>query len=374
MSDPFGMDPEFLGRVPFFAELQRLLQWKGGPINWDLARQLASATTGPLEGAGARAIAGEAADDAAHHASLLIGSVIDLPTSPIEMRGATEFSSELIENTKELFEAVARRATTGITEGIGLPEQMPEGMGEALQAMGPMLQGAQTGTAIGNAAADVIGWCDLGLPIERPAAVLLPAVVGRITREAPLDERAALLASLLRVGVDHAVVSNSSGIRSRFLSAFLELVATLEHDLGQLGEQLRNIDPNDPNALAGMLSGGFGFERSPASDAASAQVDAITSLYVASVDRLTIACAAQAGLDAGTIETCSSRRSSDKVVAFRAALGLSPIDTSIADPFVTSVVLEGGFELLKLALDDPLLAPSLEDLRDPTAWIARAKG
>src|SRR5213075_1175999 len=32
------------GQIPLFAELQRLLSWSGGPVNWDLATQLARQT------------------------------------------------------------------------------------------------------------------------------------------------------------------------------------------------------------------------------------------------------------------------------------------------------------------------------------------
>src|SRR5215218_10450699 len=49
--DPFGLgglfggsagggSPEdLLGKMPLFAELQKLMSWSGGPVNWDLARQ-----------------------------------------------------------------------------------------------------------------------------------------------------------------------------------------------------------------------------------------------------------------------------------------------------------------------------------------------
>src|SRR5919201_5599654 len=47
---PFGFSPfgggeggnpdDLSGKIPLFAELQKLLSWSGGPVNWDLARQL----------------------------------------------------------------------------------------------------------------------------------------------------------------------------------------------------------------------------------------------------------------------------------------------------------------------------------------------
>jgi hypothetical protein len=40
---PFG---PFGGAAPFFAELEKLLSWQGGPVNWELAKQVAAKTVG----------------------------------------------------------------------------------------------------------------------------------------------------------------------------------------------------------------------------------------------------------------------------------------------------------------------------------------
>src|SRR3954464_1728628 len=34
-----GSPEDVLGKMPLFAELQKLMSWSGGPVNWDLARQ-----------------------------------------------------------------------------------------------------------------------------------------------------------------------------------------------------------------------------------------------------------------------------------------------------------------------------------------------
>ena len=47
MSDPgfpFGMDPDALRDAPLFQELQRVMASSSGPVNWELARQVAVAT------------------------------------------------------------------------------------------------------------------------------------------------------------------------------------------------------------------------------------------------------------------------------------------------------------------------------------------
>src|SRR5919197_5728288 len=43
MDEPFDLPPDVLRRVPLFAEIAKVLSWTGGPVNWDLARQVAVA-------------------------------------------------------------------------------------------------------------------------------------------------------------------------------------------------------------------------------------------------------------------------------------------------------------------------------------------
>jgi hypothetical protein len=41
---PFGMDPESLRDAPLFREMQRVMSASSGPVNWELARQVAVAS------------------------------------------------------------------------------------------------------------------------------------------------------------------------------------------------------------------------------------------------------------------------------------------------------------------------------------------
>jgi uncharacterized protein (DUF2342 family) len=38
---PGGSGDDITGKIPLFAELRKLMSWSGGPVNWDLARQIA---------------------------------------------------------------------------------------------------------------------------------------------------------------------------------------------------------------------------------------------------------------------------------------------------------------------------------------------
>lgn len=379
MPDPFEIGPEFLGKVPLFAELQRLLRWDGGPVNWDLANQIATAEAASREGAGAAAIDARVADETFRLAVMLAADACNLTiTGELELLGPVAFVERLSSEARAPFDAVAARAASGIADGAGLTamlgDQTPPGLTEAVRAMGPMLQGAQAGSAIGAAAGTSIGWADLGLPLERRGPVLLPVTVGRIVRTETIDEREALLAACLLVGIEHTLVAAYATLRTRFLSAILDLVATLEHDLTAFGEALRGLDVSDPASMQQALGGGFELERSPASEQAAQRADAIGALHLAAVDRYVAAAGARAGLSPRVIETLRAQRSRDEVTQLRAMLGLLPASSEAADAFVAHVVLEDGFAGLERALDDPLHAPGIEDLADPAGWLRRTRG
>src|ERR1700729_2114967 len=40
-NQPGDQPEDIFGKIPLFAELQKLMSWQGGPVNWDLARQTA---------------------------------------------------------------------------------------------------------------------------------------------------------------------------------------------------------------------------------------------------------------------------------------------------------------------------------------------
>src|ERR687894_3124015 len=90
-ADPFGLGAlfgggagggtpeELLAKMPLFAELQKLMTWSGGPVNWDLARQGAisslAAGSQPASDAERSAVA-----DALRLADLWLDQVTELPS------------------------------------------------------------------------------------------------------------------------------------------------------------------------------------------------------------------------------------------------------------------------------------------------------
>ena len=125
---PFGFNPQdhepgrpedVTGKIPLFAELQKLLSWSGGPVNWDLARQMAiSAIAGDYRPVSETETA--EVRDAIRLADLWLDAVTDLPSG---VRSTEAWSRvEWIEKTLPVWAAlcdpVASRVVAAMTSAL----------------------------------------------------------------------------------------------------------------------------------------------------------------------------------------------------------------------------------------------------------------
>ena len=139
--DPFGLGALFggiagggspedlLGKMPLFAELQKLMNWSGGPVNWDLARQGAisqlAAGHQPSSDAERTAVA-----EALRLADLWLDQVTELP-SGIERTAAwsrVEWVEQTLPAWRALIDPLAEKVVAAMTSA--LPQ-------EAAMAFGP---------------------------------------------------------------------------------------------------------------------------------------------------------------------------------------------------------------------------------------------
>src|SRR5262249_47041472 len=168
--DPFGV-------FPLFAELQKLMSWQGGPVNWDLARQLAgealsgtSRTATPAErqqGTGAIRLADLGLDGRA--------------VPPPGVRTADAWTRlEWVDRTLPVWSALCDPVASRVVGAMGsaLP---PEAMAQAgqllgvLNSVGGMMFGAQVGQALAGLAHEVLTPTHIGLPLGPPWSPASPA-------------------------------------------------------------------------------------------------------------------------------------------------------------------------------------------------------
>src|SRR4051794_29992617 len=204
-ADPFGLGALFggmagggspedvLGKMPLFAELQKLMSWSGGPVNWDLARQsaisqLAAGHQPTSEGERA------AAAEALRLADLWLDQVTDLP-SGIERTAAwsrVDWVEQTLPAWGSLIDPLAERVVAAMTSALPQEAAMSFGpIAGIMGRMGGLMFGAQVGSAMGKLADEVLTSTDVGLPLA-PAGtgVLVPQNVAEFAAglDRPADE------------------------------------------------------------------------------------------------------------------------------------------------------------------------------------------
>jgi putative hydrolase len=268
MDDPFGalgpafgMDPEALRDAPLFRELQRVMAAGEGPVNWELARQVAIASAveaGPdpePTDEDRRVLA-----EAVRVAELQVGSFtgLEAPAEVVVVRAIrrTEWVNANTESLKALLEPAAARMGEALTRAMR--EQLPEEagpMGGLLAQLGPLLQGSQIGQVLGQLAQRVFGQYDVAAP--RADAGGLSFVVPNLAafeKDWSLDPTEFRTLIALHE-VTHRLEFSRPWARECFAGLVDDFLSTLTIDVAAIQERFASLDPSDPEALQRALGG-----------------------------------------------------------------------------------------------------------------------
>lgn len=414
-SFPFGFTPGsggpgdssgFGDGAPFFRELERLLAGDGGPVNWELARQVAvqalAGSDAPIDAAEATAVR-----EAGHLAELWLDSATALPGLSGELAAWTR--AAWLEATfpvwKTACNAVAAKVVdamgTGLAGGLaqlkdqpGLAEQLPPGLdleqltGGSLPLAGMMRQvggllfGAQIGSALGGLAGEVVGTMDVGLPLGPPA--LLPANVAATGKglEVPADQVRLYLA--LRELAAQRLYAHVPWLRSHLLGLVDEYARGITVDPEAIGRALSSIDPAsldptklDPQSLADSLGDDvFSGSSTPEQQAVLARLETTLALLEGWVDEVVDTAAADRLPSAGALrETVRRRRASggpaEQTFAALVGLELRPRRLRDAAALWRSLSEQRGIEGRDAIWTHPDLLPTAQDLDDVTGFVSR---
>src|ERR1700744_2596117 len=150
-----------------------------GPVNYELARQLASSSIGfvaPIPAATSQAIG-----DAVHLAETWLDGVTALPagTSKAVAWTPNDWVDNTLETWKRLCDPMAQQIST--VWASSLPEEAKSMAGPLMammSQMGGMAFGSQLGQALGRLSREVLTSTDIGLPLgPKGVAAILPDAV-----------------------------------------------------------------------------------------------------------------------------------------------------------------------------------------------------
>ena len=258
---PFGMDPDALRDAPLFRELQRVMASSSGPVNWELARQVAVATAVEA-GADPEPTQDdrEILERSVRVAELQVAAFTNLepPADVVEVRAVrrAEWVTANAEGLRGLLEPAARRMGEALARAM--QEQMPAEtgpMGALVTQLGPLLQGTQVGQVLGFLAQRVLGQYDVAVPRGGSGALLfvVPNLAG-FERSWSLD-RTEFRTYVALHEVTHRFEFARAWAGPRFVELVDDFLSTLTIDVDRIQERLSTIDPADPESFQRALSG-----------------------------------------------------------------------------------------------------------------------
>jgi putative hydrolase len=378
---PGSIPDDLAGKVPLFAELQKLLSWQGGPVNWDLARQLA---VSQLASAHRSPTPDERAEVA--EAITLADHWLDPTTAlPSGVTGAEAWSRvDWVERTLPVWSAlcdpVASRVVTAMSGA--LPEQARAQAGPMagmIGQMGGLMFGAQVGQALASLSAEVLSGTDIGLPLG-PAGVaaLLPENVAEFGSglERPADEVRVFLA--LREAAHHRLFGHVPWLRQRLLDTVDAYARGITVDTGAIERAMAELDPNDPESLQNALQGGmFEPETTPEQKAVLVRLETLLALVEGWVDEVTAAAAADRLPGTAALrETLRRRRATggpaEQTFATLVGLELRPRRLRDAAALWRALRERRGVDGRDEIWRHPDLLPDADDLDDPDGFAERA--
>jgi len=232
-------------------DLARLLTAQG-PLNWEVARQLAiwTATQGAAE-PNPDPLARMRTEELLRVADMYVAEATGMPTSRrgwLALRCTTR--AEWASTTLAAWKDLLTRLASSLSPGVG-PAGAPDGnpmdqlLGNLPQVIGPLLLGAQAGSMVGHLAQRAIGQYDLPMPAPASDELMaVPTAVDSFAAEwglAPDDVR---MYVCLRDVAFHAVLSRPhvAAVLQEHLSAY---ASAFQVPMDAIEQRLSGLDPTD---------------------------------------------------------------------------------------------------------------------------------
>lgn len=381
----FGsLNPNDLGAA--FQQLGQMLSYEGGPVNWDMAKDIARQTVAQGTPDGVKDASVGRSDtawvqEAVRLADLWLDGVTSLPSGA---NTAVAWSrAEWVEATlpvwKDLVDPVAERVAGAM--GDVLPEEMQAMTGPLLgmmRSMGGAMFGSQIGQALGTLAGEVVGSTDVGLPLGPSGkAALLPANITAFGEGLGVPQEEVRLYLALREAAHQRLFAHVPWLRAHLFGTVEGYARGIKVDTTRLEEAVGQLDPSQPEQLQEALQQGmFQPEDTPEQKAALARLETALALVEGWVDAVVHEAAAPHLPSAGALrETLRRRRATggpaEQTFATLIGLELRPRRLRDAARLWASLTDARGVDGRDGVWAHPDMLPTAADLDDPDGFVHR---
>ena len=401
---PFGAmgDPgQFADALRQFADL---LSWQGGPVNWDLAKNVARHAIVAAGDPSVLEAQRREITEAVRLADLWLDEATEFPSGirKIEAWSRSEWLEATFPVWAKLCDPIAAKGVEAMggmltIDPAQLGEEMPEEMRQALGALGGgagglgglqglagMLRqiggamiGSQTGTAVGELAREVVGSADIGLPLgPEGVAALLPAGVAQFGQGLSVDAGEIRLFLALREAAHQRLFAHVPWLRGHLLGAVEQYASGITVDMARLQEAMPDVDITNPEALRDALAGEglFRPEDTPAQKAALVRLETALALVEGWVATVVAAAAGDRLTHADALAEAIRRRRAtggpaERTFATLVGLELRPRRLREAASIWQGLTQARGIDGRDALWAHPDLLPAADDLENPETFV-----
>jgi putative hydrolase len=386
MSDSPDESP--FGGMPFFGDLAKAMA-NQGPLQWDVARQVAmmTATGGTNAEANVDPASRVAIERLAPIAEMHVRAhtTFSPPTTTpaIVVVNRSQWTHHTLEAYKPLFTHLATSLSATTSEhDSDVDDQMASMFNALNKMMAPAMMGMSIGTMVGQLALRAFGQYDL--PVPRPGSRHVLCVAPNIddfARDWSIEGDDMRMWVLIHELTTHAVFEVDH-VRTTLADALTQYVAGFRPNPSALMDRLTNADMSDTDPMAMMQK--FltdpaillGAVRSPAQEAQAPVLDALVAALIGTVDYLVDAVSAKLLGGGSRIAEAVRRRRveaspQDTFVEQLLGLKLSKDHVQRGQAFVDGVMERAGADGLAKLFTQPGNLPTPNELDAPGLWLAR---
>jgi putative hydrolase len=397
MGDP----QQFADALRQFADM---LSWRGGPVNWDLAKNVARHAIVAAGDPSVLDVQRREITEAVRLADLWLDEATAFPSGirKIEAWSRSEWLEATFPVWAKLCDPIAAKGVEAMSgmftaDPAQLGEEVPEEVRQALGALGggagglgglgglaAMMRqlggamiGSQTGTAVGELAREVIGSADIGLPLgPEGTAALLPAGVAEFGRGLSVDAGEVRLFLALREAAHQRLFAHVPWLRAHLLGAVEQYASGISVDMARLQEAMPDVDITNPEAISEALSGEglFRPEDTPAQKAALTRLETALALVEGWVATVVSAAATERLTHADALAEAIRRRRAtggpaERTFATLVGLELRPRRLREATAIWQGLTEARGIDGRDALWAHPDLLPTADDLENPDAFV-----
>jgi putative hydrolase len=395
-------DPnQFADALRQFADL---LSWQGGPVNWDLAKNVARHAIVAAGDPSVLEAQRREITEAIRLADLWLDEATTFPSGirKIEAWSRSEWLEATFPIWAKLCDPIAAKGVEAMggmlnidpTQlGDDVPEEMRQalgalgggagglgglaGLGAMLRQIGGAMIGSQTGTAVGELAREVVGSADIGLPLgPEGVAALLPAGVAQFGQGLSVDAGEVRLFLALREAAHQRLFAHVPWLRGHLLGAVEQYASGITIDMTRLQEAIPDVDITNPEALRDALAGEglFRPEDTPAQKAALVRLETALALVEGWVATVVSAAARDRLTHADALAEAVRRRRAtggpaERTFATLVGLELRPRRLREAAAIWQGLTSARGVDGRDALWSHPDLLPASDDLENPDTFV-----